>query len=106
MARRHRPELAPARLAVVADQQHVQRLRSVHADDQRQLDVGGARRAGDERDRARDRRAVVLQRGEETRVYAMAKPAAADLVLPAEVTMEIRDWKAELTAATTAAPPP
>ncbi len=49
---------------------------------------------------------VVLQRGEETRVYAMAKPAAADLVLPAEVTMEIRDWKAELTSATSAAPPP
>lgn len=49
---------------------------------------------------------VVLQRGEETRVYAMAKPAAADLVLPPEVTMEIRDWKAELTSATTAAPPP
>ncbi len=49
---------------------------------------------------------VVLQRGEETRVFAMAKPAAADLVLPAEVTMEIRDWKAELTSATSAAPPP
>ena len=49
---------------------------------------------------------VALQLGRENRVYAFRKPSPADLNLPPEVAAEIKDWKAELTSATKAAPPP
>jgi hypothetical protein len=86
----------------------------VESEDSKLLNASGMKPAGAEAYKftarafidIKTRLPVVLQRGEETRVFAMVQPAAADLVLPAEVTMEIRDWKAELTAATTAAPPP
>jgi hypothetical protein len=49
---------------------------------------------------------VALQLGRENRVYAFGKPSPADLNLPPEVAAEIKDWRAELTSATKAAPPP
>lgn len=49
---------------------------------------------------------VVLQRGQETRIFTIGKPKPADLTLPPDVAAEINAWRAELTSATRAAPPP
>lgn len=84
----------------------------IQPEDAKLLAGAGLTKGGESKDTVRafidveTKHPVILQRGEETRIFTIGTPKPGDLILPSEIAAEISDWKSQLTSATRAAPPP